>query len=132
MVYGTGNLSFAWMDVHFLPNVRGCVEAGSTFQGWEVEQKAGTGSFVGAAGSCGDLATSSTRSNVTVSCTATGLVEYTNYVFRVREVCTDATRHGAWVDGTTRRTWRESADAPGQPAINETTITRDSMQIDWT
>ena len=51
-----------------MPNVRGCVEAGTTFAGWEIQQKAESGTTWDAtSGSCGELITTDIRDNTTIS-----------------------------------------------------------------
>ena len=135
LLYGTTNLSFSWMDLHFMPNVRGCVEAGTTFAGWEIQQKAESGTTWDAtSGSCGELITTDIRDNTTISCVALELELYTNYKFQVREVCasTSPIRHSTWVEGSTVQTYRRRASPPTIPTIIADSALRDRMDLKWT
>ena len=119
--------------------LRGCNDAGSTFRYFEVSvrnEDLSSSSFVPANGDCAKLREEGVvRSTDKIICMAEGLLEYTHYSFKVREVCSDAARSSADSSVLRNRTWKSEAGTPtnifgGGSYGNETY--RDSMTLQWT
>jgi hypothetical protein len=109
--FGETNVSSTFIDVRWVPNSIGCVEAGSSFSRWIVEYLdiSIPGTVYLPASNCASSNLPRTAGN---ECILAGLQPHHSYIVKIREMCTDSTRASAPQYSDAHATWGSSAGRP--------------------